>query len=77
LFAKKSSKIKEIDNKKINSLARVLGCPNDKFAGIDIFVSKNKKIQKGRVICVLYAESKARLDEGKKYYQKIKPITFN
>ncbi len=75
--AKKSSKIKEIDNKKINSLARVLGCPNDKFAGIDIFVSKNKKIQKGRVICVLYAESKARLDEGKKYYQKIKPITFN
>ena len=74
LISQKSGKIQEIDNKKINSLARVAGCPGDKSAGIYLYVHKKDKIKKKEKLLTIYAESKSRLNEAIRFYKEIKPI---
>ena len=76
IFAKKSGKIFEIDNKKINSLARVAGCPGDKFTGIYLYVHKNDKVKKGDKLLTIYSESKSRLNEAFNFYKKTKIISI-
>ncbi|RLG11072.1 thymidine phosphorylase, partial [Candidatus Pacearchaeota archaeon] len=76
VFAKKSGKIFEIDNKKINSLARVAGCPGDKFTGIYLYVHKNDKVKKGDKLLTIYSESKSRLNEAFNFYKKTKIISI-
>jgi len=72
--AKKSGTIIEINNKKINSLAREIGCPLDKSAGIYLYVHRGDKIKKGSKIITLHAETQSRLNHALRYYKKIKPI---
>ena len=72
--AKKSGKIIEINNKKINSLARQAGCPIDKSAGIYLHISAGDRIKKGDTIITIYAETMPRLNHAVRYYKKIKPI---
>ncbi len=76
IVADKKGKIMEIDNKKINSLARTAGCPGDKFSGIYLHVHKNYKVKKGNKLLTIYAESKSRLKEAVKFYNQIKPISI-
>jgi putative thymidine phosphorylase len=76
ILAKKSSKIYEIDNKKINSLARILGCPTDKSSGIYLYFHVGNKIKKGEPILTIYSESKPRLKEAIKFYKNKNPIKF-
>ncbi len=66
----KSGKLKSIDNKKINSLARVAGCPIDKAAGIYLHKNLGDKIKKGEVVITLYAESRSRLNRAIRYFEK-------
>jgi len=72
--SEKSGKILEIGNKKINFLARVLGCPVDKGAGIYLYKNKNDKIKKGEKIMTFYSESEDKLKEAIKFYRKIQVI---
>jgi AMP phosphorylase len=72
--AKKSGKIINIDNKKINSLAREAGCPLDKSAGIYFYVHVGDRIKKGDTIITIHAETLPRLNHAVRYYKKIKPI---
>ena len=74
IISSKNCKIKEIDIKKINALARVLGCPSDKYAGIYLHKHLHEKIKNHEIIATLYAESKQELHEGIKFYNKQKPI---
>lgn len=74
--AVKNSKIKEIDIRKINILARVLGCPADKSAGICLHKHINDKLKKGEKILTLYSESETELKEALNYYHKNKPLIF-
>lgn len=74
IFAKRNEKILEIDNKKINLLARSTGCPADKYAGLFLHVHKNDRVKKGEKILTIYAESKPRLNEALRFYKKIRPI---
>ncbi len=74
--ATKTSKIFEINLKKINILARILGCPADKSAGIYLHKHAGEKAKKGEKILTLYSESKAELKEGLNYYYKYLPIVF-
>ncbi len=73
IYSEKSSKIIEIDNKKINSLCRILGTPESKSSGIYIH-NHIGKIQKRKPIITLYSESKSRLKDGLKFYKEFKPI---
>lgn len=74
ILAKSSGKIIEIDNKKTNSLARVAGCPADKFAGLYFHKKVGNKIKKGELLMTIYAESKPRLGEAINYYKRERPI---
>jgi thymidine phosphorylase len=74
IFAKKSGKIFEIDNKKINSLARVAGCPIDKSSGLYFHFHRGDKIKKREKILTIYAESKSRIRQAIKFYDDKKPI---
>ncbi|RLG13066.1 thymidine phosphorylase, partial [Candidatus Pacearchaeota archaeon] len=71
-----TGKIKEIEIQKLNMLARIAGCPLDKFAGIYLHKHLNEKVKKGDTILTIYSESKKELKEAVKYYKKTKPIKF-
>jgi len=73
-FAEKDGKIKSIDNLEINLLARVAGCPIDKYAGIYLHHHVGEKVKKGEKILTIYAESKSRLVEAIKYYKEKMPV---
>ncbi len=76
IFASHDVKIKEIDNKKINSMARIAGCPVDKFAGLYLHAHVGDKIKKGDKIITIYSENRVRLKEALKYYKREKPIVL-
>jgi len=74
IIAEKNGKIKEINVKKINTLARFLGCPADKSAGVYLYKHLNEAVKKGEKILTLYSESEAELEEGLKFYNKFQPL---
>ncbi len=77
ILANSNSKILEINNIKINLMARVAGCPIDKSSGLYLYHHVGKILKKGDKIITVYAESKPRLNESLKYYLKEKPIKFS
>jgi len=74
IVVKRNCKISEIDNKKINLLARIAGCPIDKSSGLYFHAHVNSKLKKSDKILTIYSESKPRLNEAVSYYKKQKPI---
>jgi AMP phosphorylase len=74
IYANKSGKIKSINNKMINSLARAAGCPIDKFSGVYLHCHVGDKIKKGDKLLTIYSESKPRLGEAINFYNKTNPI---
>jgi len=74
--AEKKGKIVEIDNRKINFIARVLGCPADKFAGIYLEKHLNEEVEKDETYAIVYAETKEKLDYGVKVFKELKPIVI-
>lgn len=74
VFAPKSGKITEIDNEKINSLARVAGSPVDKPAGLYIYHHVGEIVKKGDKIITIYAETQPRINESLKFFKANNPI---
>lgn len=74
IFSIKKGKIKEIHNQKINYLARLAGCPMDKFSGVYLHHHVGDKVKKGDKLLTIYAQSSPRLNEAVKYYEEKKPI---
>jgi len=77
IFSKKSGKISSIDNYKINSLARITGCPASKSSGIYLYCHVGNKIKKRDKILTIYSNSKKRIKEAVDFYNDKKPIKFN
>ena len=73
-FSKSSGKILNIDNKLINSLARVAGCPVDKKSGVYLYNHVGKKIKKRNKLLTIYTESPSRLKEAANFYNDNKII---
>ena len=69
-----SANTKEIDNKKINSLARYAGCPADKFSGVYLHKKRGDAVKKNEKIITLYADSVSRLRSALAYYKETTPI---
>lgn len=72
ILSEKSGRLKSIDNKKINSLARVAGCPVDKKAGIYLHKNLKEKVKKREKVLTIYAESRSRLNRAVRYFEKNK-----
>ena len=76
ILAKRKGKIKEINNKLTNSLARVAGCPVDKYSGLYIHKHKGEKVEKGDKLLTIYSESTSRLNAAIRFYNKNKIISI-
>jgi thymidine phosphorylase len=63
--ADKNSVFKEINCKNITSIAKILGAPKQKSAGIYLNKKIGEKIAKGEVIYTLFSENVYNLKEGK------------
>jgi len=74
IVSTKQGTISKIENKEINSLARIAGCPLDRAAGLYLHVHVGDKVEKGEKILTVYAESDVRLREALRYYRKSNPI---
>ena len=72
--SKKNGKINFIDNKSINLLGRILGCPLDKAAGLYLYKHNRDKIKKGEVLVTFYSESDKKLKEAIRFFNENKPI---
>lgn len=68
--AKKNGRINSINNKEINLLGRILGCPTDKTAGLYLYKHVQERVKKGEVLLSLYAESNKKLKEAIKFCSK-------
>ncbi|MFH1801328.1 MAG: thymidine phosphorylase [archaeon] len=76
-YSAKSGRISEIDNKKINLLARIVGCPSDKRAGVYLHFNAGEKVRKGEKIITIYSENRSRLKQASKFYEENKIIKIN
>ncbi len=74
--AKRSGKVKDIDNKKIAKIARSAGAPDDKTAGLYLRVNKNSKIDKGTHLFTIYSNSKKNIETTKRILKEIDPIDY-
>ena len=74
ISSKKSGNVSQMNNKKINSLARIAGCPLDKASGLYLYVHIGDKVKKRDKILTIYSESKSRLKQAVKFYKEQKPI---
>ncbi len=60
----RSGKIREINNYNLNALAKILGAPADKFAGVYLFKKIDELVKKKEPILELYSSDKYRLKEA-------------
>jgi AMP phosphorylase len=62
--ANKSGTIKQINNYNLNSVAKVLGAPIDKYAGIYLWKKIDEKVSKKEPLFTLYAHNHYKLKEA-------------
>ncbi|OGK57681.1 hypothetical protein A3I50_00095 [Candidatus Roizmanbacteria bacterium RIFCSPLOWO2_02_FULL_37_9] len=60
----RSGKIREINNYNVNTLAKILGAPVDKFAGIYLLKKLDEFVEKQEPMLQFYASSKYRIKEA-------------
>lgn len=66
ILAKRSGEITRIDNKEINLVSRILGCPEIKTAGI--YLNKHVgPVKKGDIIMTLYSEDVQKIEDAEGY----------
>src|SRR3989338_7662429 len=63
--AYKKGTITSFNNNDLTVVARILGCPLDKQAGIYLTRRIDEKVDKGEVLCILYSSDKWRLKEAR------------
>lgn len=59
-----SGKIKDINNHNLNTVAKILGTPNDKKAGIYLLKKLDHSVNRNESIFILYSDDKYRLKEA-------------
>lgn len=62
--AVKSGKIKDINNYNLNSIAKVLGAPFDKFSGIYLLKKLDERVDKNEPMMEFYSSDKYKLKEA-------------
>ena len=60
----KKGRVIAIDNQQISAICRILGCPTDKKAGMYLNRKIEEQVDKGDILCTLYATDKWRLVEA-------------
>lgn len=69
-LAKRKGEVKEINNKNLVEIARILGAPFIKEAGIYLNKKPGEKVKKGETLLTLYSQNVFRLELAKKALSK-------
>ena len=69
-----SGYVTSIDNRAITGIARAAGAPEDKGAGIELYVKVGEKVKEGDPLFTIHAESEARLDQAIVFARRTEPI---
>lgn len=72
-----AGKVKSINNKQINYLARILGCPIDKSSGIYLHKHLGDSVLKGEKVLTLYSESEKKLKEAIRFFLETRPVNLH
>lgn len=59
-----SGKIKSINNYNLNTIARILGAPEDKFAGVYLCKKTDEKVLKNEELMVFYSKNEYKIKEA-------------
>ena len=66
-----SGKIKDINNHNLNTIAKILGSPNDKKAGIYLLKKLDHSVFRREPTMILYSDNKYRLKEAEMTLQNL------
>jgi putative thymidine phosphorylase len=66
------SEHKHLDNKLINRLAILSGCPEDKISGVYLHKKKGDVVEKSEILFTIYSVSKEKLEYAKEFYKEFK-----
>lgn len=69
--APKKGTITSFNNHDLTVVARILGCPQDKMAGIYLNGRIDEKVDKSDILCILYSSDKWRLKEARETLENI------
>ncbi|QQG44808.1 MAG: thymidine phosphorylase [Candidatus Roizmanbacteria bacterium] len=64
VLPKKNGTIKEINNYNLNSVAKILGAPEDKYAGIYLLKKVDEKVEKKEPLLLFYSQDRYRIKEA-------------
>ncbi len=73
----KNGIVKEVNNKKIASIARIAGAPKDMKAGVYLEVHKGDRVRKGDILYTIYSESVKNLGDAIEASNKIDAIKID
>jgi len=71
-----SGKIKEINNYNVNAIAKILGAPDDKYAGLYFLKKLDEHVQKREPLVYFYSSKAYRIKEAKETLQFLPIYTF-
>lgn len=67
----KKGSITAFNNKDLTIIAKILGCPSDKKAGIFLERRIDERVDKNDILCILYSSNKWHLEEAKETLKNI------
>lgn len=76
ILSSHSGIIQKISNQNMNYIARIAGCPVDKASGIYLHKHVGQKIEKTEKLITIFSESKPKLKEAIKFFNKQRPIVI-
>ncbi len=77
VIATKSGVIKSINNKEVVKIARALGTPNNKKAGVYFNKFMGDEVRKGDILMTLFSTTTQRIKEGKDIYEEEKLFNYS
>jgi AMP phosphorylase len=66
--ANESGIVTKVENKHVNKIAKLAGCPGIKVSGVEIGAKIGEPVQKGDILFTIYSNSEERLQDAVEYY---------
>ena len=67
--ANQAGRIKTIDNRRLSRLAKLLGAPEAKTAGLDLHATLNDRVESGQPLFTLHAQADGEMAYAKSYLE--------
>jgi putative thymidine phosphorylase len=76
IYATRSGRVRELNNKCVSKIARVAGAPFDKTAGIYLYKKLNDKVKRGELLFTIYSSNQKRLGYALELFKERNPYVI-